>query len=337
MDEREAVQVWRLHPGEGLKLEHILAPYAKQDHLVLRVLSAGLNRRDAWMLQGRYPLALGTSFVPGADVVALDPSGNRVLLNPGMNWESGENMPFSFKVLGEPGAPGGFARLIQVHRSRVHSVPEHLNAIQAAALPLAGLTAYRVLFSRARIEPGQNVLITGIGGGVAGIAAQMAVAAGCNVFVTTSTQVKIDKAKSLLGVLDGVLYGNEDWPELISAKLDATGFDVVVDGSGGDAVKDYLQLLANGGKLVIYGLTAGRMKQKRIELAPIVFRNLSIMGSTMGSDKEFKDMLEFVSKHRIVPIIDAVYDFEHLPEAMDRMLAASSFGKVCIQMNSSRL
>lgn len=171
----------------------------------------------------------------------------------GLRWgERQDRSDASFRILGMAPEPGTLAQLLAVPHSAVYPCPAHLTDAEAAALPLAGVTAYRALFTKGRLEAGQNVLITGIGGGVAAVAAQLAVAAGAHVFVTSSSDDLIRAAEDTLGCAGGANYGNKEWHRDIQAALDrraAAGaapsnrVQLVVDGGGGAQLNGCVRLL----------------------------------------------------------------------------------------------
>lgn len=215
--------------------------------------------------------------------------------------------------------------------------PDHLDDVRAAALPLCGVTAWRAVFTKGKVEKGMNVLIPGIGGGVALMATQFCVAAGANVWVTSSKQEKIDRAVEELGVSGGVLYTAEKWQNDLAEKLKAakqSGIDVVVDGAGGDIVVRLQKLLKQGARVVSYGMTTG---PKMDWPMGAVLKNVDLLGSTMGSRKEFKDMVKFVSEKRIIPVVSSVVEglgegeVESLFTEMDQ---GKQFGKLVIRINS---
>lgn len=224
--------------------------------------------------------------------------------------------------------PGTFAEFICVPASHVFPKPDFLSWEQAAAIPLAGLTSWRALMTQAAAQPGETVLITGIGGGVATFALKWAVALGARVVVTSGTAAKLEQARQL-GAVDGVDYHTENWPKQV---LDRTGggVDVIIDGTGGAGFQDCFSTLKVGGRFVIYGATAGN-PPKGLEMARLFFRQAHIIGSTMGSPMEFAAMLHFVVEHRIEPVIDQVFSLDDAVAAHQRLLAAEQIGKIVLR------
>ncbi|KAI8594842.1 hypothetical protein EDD21DRAFT_314121, partial [Dissophora ornata] len=210
--------------------------------------------------------------------------------------------------------------------------PEHLTDVEAAALPLAGLTAYRAVFTKGQVEKGQNVLITGIGGGVALMALSFCVAAGANVYVTSSDDNKIQKAVRL-GAKGGVNYKDPKWDANLQKLSGGEPFDVVVDGAGGDGVRAFTKILRMGGIIVSYGMTV--KPQVDFSMAAVM-KNIDIRGSTMGSRLEFEQMLEFVNTHKLRPVVSQVWQgLESAEEVFELMKNHGQFGKLVLSLKSS--
>ena len=190
------------------------------------------------------------------------------------------------------------------------------------------MTAYRALFPRGLLKAGEKVLITGIGGGVATLALQFAIAAGAQVYITSGSPEKIRKAKSL-GAIQGFSYLENQWA--LSAKAVAGSFDLIVDGAGGDGVNHLLDLVKPGGRVLFYGATKGNATQ--IEIRRIFWKQINVMGSTMGSEKDFVEMLSFVNSHGIKPIIDQIYPLSEGESAFRKMDEGIQFGKIILKMS----
>jgi NADPH:quinone reductase-like Zn-dependent oxidoreductase len=197
--------------------------------------------------------------------------------------------------------------------------------VEAAALPLAGLTAYRALVYQGQVSAGQNVLVTGIGGGVAQFAAQFAKALGAEVYVSSSSAEKSQKAKSM-GASGAFNYQSQTWTE--EALEQTGGFDLIIDGAAGDSFNQLITVTKPGGKIVFYGATKGN--PGKLEARKIFWNQLKIMGSTMGSDQDFVQMLGLVTSFKIKPIVDSVFPFEKAVDAFDRMKMGAQFGKIVL-------
>ncbi len=237
--------------------------------VVVRLKAAALNRRDYWITQGMYPgieppVVLGSD---GAGVVGESGSalGNywnnrEVIINPGWDW--GENQQVqsdSFRILGSPD-DGTFATDVLVPHEYLHLKPDHLDWHQAAALPLAGVTAYRAIFSQGGLQAGEMILINGIGGGVATFALQFAVAIGAKVWVTSSSSEKIGRAMEM-GAQGGFDYQADGWWKEMTQRAGTP--NLILDSAGGSGYGALVNLAAPGGRIVNYGATAGATGEAR--------------------------------------------------------------------------
>jgi zinc-binding alcohol dehydrogenase/oxidoreductase len=309
-------------------------PVLKPGEVLVKIKAAALNRRDYWITVGKYagikyPTILGSD---GAGVVAEAGSeaekhliGLEVIINPGYGWGDNANYQAdSFKILGLPD-DGTFAEYVKVQATHVHPKPPHLTWEQAAAVPLAALTAYRALFVKGKVAKGDKVLITGIGSGTGTIALQLAVAAGCQVFVTSGTGEKIERAKHL-GAAAGVNYKAQDWAEQLEHL--AGGFDVIIDSALGEGFAKLPDICNPGGRIVIFGGTAGNIPA--LNGRKIFWRQLQVIGTMMGSPDDFKAMLDFLNKHNIVPVVDEVFALADAANAIHKMENFSQFGKIVL-------
>ncbi|MFZ2898712.1 MAG: zinc-binding dehydrogenase [Saprospiraceae bacterium] len=308
-----------------LEVREMPDPTPGDGEVVVDLATAALNHRDVWITKGKYP---GIRFpaILGSDGAGWL-EGRPVMLNPSFDW--GGNPAAQAKeyhILGLPGQ-GTMASKLAVPREQVFDAPAHLSMQQAAAIPLAGLTAYRALFSRARLVSGEKVLISGVGGGVALFALQFALAAGATVFVTSGSDDKIEKAHRM-GAAGGVNYKSEDWAKQLREM--AGGFDVVIDSAAGPGFPDLVSLLLPAGRLVLYGGTRGPIPS--LNPQQLFWRQLNIMGSTMGHAGEFAAMLDLINRHRIVPVVDAVFPLAEGQAAFNRMEQGLQFGKIVLDI-----
>ncbi|OHB64656.1 MAG: alcohol dehydrogenase [Planctomycetes bacterium RBG_13_50_24] len=313
---------------QPLVLQERPSPKAGKGQVIVKIKAAALNRRDYWITQGLYPgircpVILGSDGTGTADFKEKD-----VIINPGYNWGGRQEVQGGdFKILGMPD-DGTFAEEIAVPKEQLFARPEHLSWEQAAALPLAGLTAYRALFKQGRLQSSQTVVVTGIGGGVACIALQFAVAAGATAIVTSSSQAKIDKAMAM-GATAGFLYTAEDYASQVKAEFGPV--HLIVDGAGGDGYGQLIEMACPGRTIVSYGITAG--PTAKLELRKLYFKQLHLVGSTMGSPEDFTAMLEMVNEHKIEPVIDEVFDISDGNKAMEKMKVSSQFGKIVLRVS----
>ena len=320
--------------GKPLVVQQVPDLVAAPGQAVVRLKAAALNHRDLWMQLGLYPsiqvpITLGSD---GAGIVSSvgtksDQSwvGREVIINPAIAWgDDPRAQGPDFRILGLPDN-GTFAEQVSIPVANLAPKPPHLTWEQAAALPLAGLTAWRALFTRALLKAGERVLVTGVGGGAALFALQFAVAAGAEVWVTSGSPEKIARAQSL-GARGGVNYRDAGWAE--SLQKQAGRFDVIVDSAGGDGFAKLIELTAPGGRLVFFGATTGN--PKALDLRKCFFRQINLLGTTMGSPADFAGMTAFVTTHRMVPIVDRVFPLAEAEAALRHMEAGAQFGKLVL-------
>ncbi|KAF9532823.1 hypothetical protein CPB83DRAFT_867255 [Crepidotus variabilis] len=324
-----------------------LAPPGPAEVMV-KINATGFNHREVWIRKGQYP-AINFGGVMGADgagtVIASgrpnDPLLNtRVFLNPIRGWHDHPDAPESqFGTVGGTTYPkiGTFCEYIVVERDHVLPTPAHLDDIHAATWPVAGITSWRAVAVNAQVQAGQNVLITGIGGGVALVAMQLCLAMSANVFVTSGSQDKIQKAVSL-GAKGGVNYKEDDWPKKLEILLHEhdnknSKLDAVIDSAGGDLMNQLRRTLKRGGKVVCYGMTAS---PKITFTMRDVLANQKLIGSTLGSLKDLKDATEFIAQHRVTPVVSHVVEgLEAAEEGFELMKSGNQFGKIVIALDSS--
>lgn len=306
--------------GQPIQYKQVADPVALQGSNLVSLSASALNHRDLWISKGMYP-GIKTPVILGSDGVG-EIDSRSVIINPGLNWGDDERVQSdAFQVLGMP-KHGTFAEYISIPDKYIYDTPDHLSDIEAAALPLAGVTAYRVLMTRCQLRSTDRVLVTGTGGGVALFAVQFALALGCEVHVTSGSADKIRRATAM-GVARGFNYKQDDWHKQIEG-----GYDVIIDSAGGDGFQHLIKLCNPGARIGFYGATLGKYQNLNPQL--LFWRQISIIGSTMGSDRDFADMLAFVSKHKIVPVIDRVYPLSEGAQAFDRMAAGDQFGKIVL-------
>jgi zinc-binding alcohol dehydrogenase/oxidoreductase len=312
---------------QPLAYQTVPKPVATEGYEIVKLKAAALNHRDVWINKGlyggiKYPTILGSD---GAGTTA---DGRAVIINPSLDWgDDARAQGKNFRILGLPD-DGTFAQYIKIESSNIAPKPEHLSFEQAAALPLAGLTAYRALFTRCQLQANDRVLISGIGGGVALFALQFALAVGCEVWVTSGSEEKIERAKSL-GAKGGFNYRTEGWSK--QALAEAGGFDVVIDGAAGAGFAELVKSSRAAARLCFYGGTSGLLTG--ISPQVIFYKQLNVMGSTMGTAAEFAAMSAFVSDHKIVPIVDSVFDLENGNAALKHMDEAGQFGKIVLKID----
>jgi zinc-binding alcohol dehydrogenase/oxidoreductase len=254
-------------------------------------------------------------------------TGEEVVIYPGLGWgERADAAGPDWRILGGPD-DGTYAELVEVPEENVFPKPARFSWEEAAAFPLAGLTAYRALFPVGRLVAGETVLVLGAGSGVTTLAVPLAAQAGAGVFVTSSSEEKIERAREL-GASGGVLYTERDWPEAVR-ELAGGDIDLVVD-SVGTTWQESLRCLRRGGRLVVFGGTGG--PKVELDLRAVYLNWLSILGTTMGSARDFGALLELVDAGAWRPTIDSVRPLADAEAAHDRMRAGEHFGKLVLSL-----
>ncbi|PWT75083.1 MAG: alcohol dehydrogenase [Bacteroidetes bacterium] len=304
---------------------------------LVQIHAAAINHRDLWIQKGKYA-GLKFPIVPGSDGAGIVKAtgaetndswvGKEVIIDPAMHWgdDPGFQDPKNFSILGLP-QDGTWAEYVKVPVTNLYLKPAHLSFEDAAAIPLAGATAFRGLFTRGKINAKEKLLITGIGGGVALMALQFALAANVDVYVSSGSEEKIKKAVAL-GAMGGVSYRQDNWVEKL--KETAGAVDIILDGAGGDGMNDLFKVARPGGRVVFYGATMGNPSV--IEVRRIFWNQLNILGTTMGNPQDFGAMIEFVNAHKIRPVVDQVFDFSQVNEALKKMDEARQFGKMVLKL-----
>lgn len=321
---------------DGLEMQQVEIPRLKDGEVLVRLHASALNHRDLWIVKGQYakirtPVILGSDgageVVDVADGIDRDWLNRKVVINPGWDWGIDPRaQQRSFKILGMPDN-GTQAEYVAVPIKYIVEKPSHLSWEEAAAIPLGGLTGYRALFSRGELKPGETVLLTGIGGGVATLMLQMAVAAGARVVVTSGSEAKIEAAKKL-GALDGVLYTAPDWPKKVLELLNGEEPDLVVDSAGGKSFAELTGIVKPGGRIVFFGATTGLPDS--LNLRQIFWKQISILGTTMGNPLEFAEMVRMFERCQIRPVIDKVFPLDMFKDAYRRMEKGGQFGKIIL-------
>jgi zinc-binding alcohol dehydrogenase/oxidoreductase len=322
--------------GKPLELKTVDDKVAGPGQALVRVHAAALNHRDVWIQKGQYA-GLRYPIIPGSDGAGVveavngagaDWVGKEVIIDPALSWghDPGFQSPTDFKILGLPD-DGTLAEYVVAPLGNLVAKPAHLSFEEAAALPLAGVTAWRALMTRGRLQAGERVLITGIGGGVALFALQYAVAIGARVYVTSGSEEKLSRALAM-GAVGGVNYKDAGW--VAALRQPTGGFDLVVDGAGGDGVNELLDLATPGGRLVFYGSTGGNPSS--VVWRRVFWKQLNLLGSTMGNPEDFAEMVEFVGKYGIRPVVDRVFAMAEGEAAFRHMDEAAQCGKIVVKI-----
>jgi zinc-binding alcohol dehydrogenase/oxidoreductase len=322
---------------DALELDTVPKPVAGQGEVLIHLRAAALNHRDVWIKHGQYA-GLKFPVIPGSDgagvVVDVGPGvdsswiDREVIINPGFSWGQDPRVQEPrFSILGLP-RDGTLAEFIHVPVSQVAPRPGHLSWTEAAALPLAGLTAFRAVFARGHLKAHERVLITGAGAGTAIFALQFAVAAGAIPFVTSSSEEKLRNARAL-GAKAGALYTLPGWDREFGEHHGP--FDLIVDSAGGPGFNDLINLAAPGGRIVFFGATVGNVPD--LNLRKVFWKQLNLLGTTMGSPTDFQTMTAYVIRHAIHPVVSATYPLEKVGEAFACMEQGKQCGKVVVEIS----
>jgi len=321
-----------------LEIGEVEKPVVRDGEIAIKMVSAAINHHELWTLKERRRSS-ESNIIMGSDgsgiVEAIGKgvntfkTGDEVIINPSLHWGANDRVQGGdYEILGFP-TPGTFSEYVTIHAKYVYPKPSHLTFQEAAALPLAGLTAYRALMTRGELEPGNKVLVTGIGGGAALYALGFAVALEAEVYVTSGDNRKISRAIEL-GAKSGVNYKDKGWNEVLKSR--AGGFDVIIDSAAGKDFDKLAELANPGGRIALFGRTAGTISD--LNPRTIFWKQLSIHGTTMGNDLEFFKMLELVSAKKLKPVIDSEYAAKNINEAYGKMDKSKQFGKIVIDMAS---
>jgi zinc-binding alcohol dehydrogenase/oxidoreductase len=310
--------------GGALSYEDFDDPVAGPGEVIVELKAAGINRRDLLVRNPpgpayEFPLPL----VPGSDGAGIRrDTGEEVVIYPGLHWGDREDAAGpEWGILGGP-TNGTYAELVKVPEENLFEKPARFSWEEAAAFPLAALTAWRALFAVGRLRADETVLVLGAGSGVSTFAVQLAAQEGARVLVTSSSQEKIDHAKSL-GAAGGVLYTDEGWPEEVGP------VDVVLD-SVGSTWQQSCRALRKGGRLVVFGGTGG--PEVTLDVRALYLNWKSILSTTMGSPLDFFSMMRMVNDGDWHPVIDSVRPLGEAEAAHDRMKAGQHFGKLVLSV-----
>ena len=320
----------------SFRVEEVTTPTVGEHQALVKIHYAALNHRDQWIREGQYakiqlPAILGSDGCGEVIVVSNEEHqhwiGKEVILNPNINWGSDHRFQSKeYQILGMP-AQGTLAEYVVVDIDRLHEKPVYLTNEQASALPLAGLTAYNALFNKGKAEKGMNILISGVGGGVAQFAFLFANAIGANVYVTSSKENVIQRCIDL-GAKGGANYTEKEAVKNLAKSVGS--FDIIIDSACGDGMNELIASLKPAGKFVFYGATKGLPKD--LNMRQIFWNHLQLLGSTMGSDEDFGKMIALCNEHQIIPVLDKTFDFTDAVAAFDRMKNGEQFGKIIVKI-----
>lgn len=337
----KAARIHQFGGPEVIAYEDIPEPEIKANEVLLRVRACALNHLDLWVRRGvgkpPLPHILGSDIA--GEVVAtgglcerLQP-GQRVLLSPGLSCrqcvkclEGRDNECPRYRLFGA-GVPGGNRELMPAPEYAVVPIPDDLSFEEAAAAPLVFLTAWHMLFSRANLQPGEDVLVLSASSGVGSAAVQIARLFHCRVIATAGNEEKLAKAREL-GADEVIDHYRQDIAAEVKRITAKRGVDVVFEHVGAATWQKSLQCLAPQGRLVTCGSTTG--PEVGLDLRFLYSRQQSILGSYMGTMGELHRVLRFIFRKQIRPVIDRVYPLAELAEAHRRLENKEQFGKVVV-------
>jgi NADPH:quinone reductase-like Zn-dependent oxidoreductase len=332
------------HGGlDKLGYQDVADPKIGETDVLVRVRAAALNHLDLFVREGLPGLTLPMPFWTGCDIagevaqvgaaVADVRVGDRVAVNPNLSCgrcefcRKGEHsLCVKYGILGEH-TQGGLAEYVKVDGRHVLTLPDAIAYEHAAAFILVNMTAWRMLVTQARLRAGEDLLILGVGGGVSSAAVQIGKLCGARVWVTSSSDEKLERARAQ-GADECINYAKDDWVRVVGQKTRRRGVDVVLENVGAATWKGAIRAVAKGGRIVTCGATSGPIAETDIRL--VFWKQLSIIGSTMSNDAEFHTVMSQLFSGRLTAIVDTVMPVRDGVEAQRRLAEGRQFGKIVL-------
>jgi len=332
------------HGGpEVLQFTDVAAPQIKANEVLVEVRACALNHLDVWVRGGLPGIKIPLPHILGNDVagvvrqvgelVTWVKPGDEAMIQPGVSCghcveclSGRDNMCLEYDIIGS-GRDGGYAELLSVPGVNVIPKPKNLSWPEAAALPLVTLTAWHMLSTQARVQPGEDVLVHAAGSGVGSLGIQIAKLFGARVIATASSDDKLAKAREL-GADETVNYTGDDWPKEVRKLTGWRGVDVVFEHTGAATWPGSLVSLKKGGRLVTCGATSGF--DARTDLRQVFYRHLTILGSMMGSKAELLAAMKFIESGRIRAVVDRTLPLAEARKAHELMEDRAQFGKLVL-------
>jgi NADPH:quinone reductase-like Zn-dependent oxidoreductase len=341
--------IFAQHGDPGvLKYTEVADPQIKADEVLIEVRACALNHLDVWVRSGLPGIKIPLPHILGNDVagvvrevgelVSWTEKGDEVMVQPGLSCgqcieclSGRDNMCDSYDILGYR-RDGGYAELVAVPGVNVVPKPKELSWPEAAALPLVTLTAWHMLVTQARLQPGEDVLVHAAGSGVGSMGIQIAKLFGARVIATASTDEKLARAREL-GADETINYARDDWPKEVKRLTGRRGVDVVFEHTGEATWPGSLVSLKKGGRLVTCGATSGF--DARTDLRQVFYRHLTILGSMMGSKAELLAAMKFIERGQIRAVVDRTLPLAEARQAHELMEDRAQFGKLVLLPSSS--
>jgi NADPH:quinone reductase-like Zn-dependent oxidoreductase len=337
------------HGGpEALEWGEWADPVPGPGEVTVRIRACALNHLDLWLRNGvpghRFPLPLVPGSEVAGDVAATGPGvedlpgGTPCLLSSGVSCgvcarclAGLDHLCPKYGLLGEH-RDGGYAEYVTVPRRNVLPIPRGLSYVEAAAIPLGFLTAWHMLVARAALAANEDILLHAAGSGVTSAGIQIARLLGARrILVTAGSESKLARAREL-GATHGILYNQGDFVRTAREATQGEGVDVVFDHVGGETFERSLRLLKRGGRIVLCGATSG--PEAKVNLRALFFKQLSILGSTMGSLAELHSLLPYFESGALRPILDRTFTLAEAPAAQEYLAQRGAFGKIVLTVGT---
>ena len=332
------------HGGlDKLKYRDVPEPKIGDGDVLVKVRACALNHLDLFVREGLPGLKLPLPFWSGCDIAGEVAAvggaaqgvavGDRVAINPNLHCGRCEycgkgehSLCVSYGILGEH-TYGGLAEYVKVDAQKVVKLPANVTYEDAAAFILVNMTAWRMLVTQARLRAGEDLLVIGVGGGVSSTAVQIGKLCGARVWVTSSSDDKLARAREL-GADECINHAKEDWARVIAQKTGRRGVDVVLENVGAATWQGSIRALAKGGRLVTCGGTSGPICET--DVRQVFWKQISIIGSTMASNSEFSDVMAQLFRGRLRAIVDSVMPLAEGAAAEQRLAEGKQFGKIVL-------
>ncbi len=330
---------------DNLKIINLEEPKMKRNEVLVKLKASALNHLDLFVLKGWKGLSLTFPHICGADgtgtilevgeEVENFKAGDEIVINPGISCmkcnfclKGEHSLCKDFGILGEH-FPGTFAEYISVPFYNLEKAPPYLNEEERAAFPLTFLTSYRMLFKKGKIKAGDFILIHGASSGVSIASLIFSKIAGCITIITSSKDEALFKGKEL-GADFIINYKNENVFKKVMEITNGEGVDFVLDSVGKETWLTSLRVVKKGGKVLTCGATSGPNPEEEVRL--IFWKQIDILGSTMSSISEFKEMVNLVKEKKLKPVIDSIYPLEKAKEAYKKLEGGKQFGKIVLKI-----